>query len=48
MLTALQWSEDNERVLINYVATDTADKKQSSYPWYNCYDNAIYGLVENE
>lgn len=47
MLTALQWSEDSERILINYVITDTADEKHSGYLWYNCYDNSIYGLVEN-
>lgn len=48
MLTTLQWSEDSERILINYVVTDTADKRHSGYLWYNCYDNSIYGLVENE
>ncbi len=47
-LTALQWSEDSRRLLVNYVVTDTADKKHSGYLWYNCDDNTIYGLVENE
>lgn len=48
ILTALQWSEDNERILINYVATDTENEKHSGYLWYSCFDDSIYGLVENE